>query len=97
MQVEGAVTALVVVALWACAVVDVVTADDLRMRRLSKAAWLKVVLLLPIVGGGWWVLLGRPIGSPRSTGPGFRARRRTLDTEEFARFVAGLRRASTRE
>ena len=97
MQVQGAVTALVVVALWVCAVADVISADELRTRRLSKAAWLKIVLLLPIVGGGWWVLLGRPLGSPRSTGPGFRTRRRTLDTEEFTRFVAGLRRASSRE
>jgi hypothetical protein len=88
---------LVVVAVWVCSVADVIAADDLLTRRLSKAAWLKLVLAIPVLGGLVWFALGRPARTPRSGGPWFRGSRRISrsDTEEFAQFVAGLRRATS--
>jgi hypothetical protein len=96
MQYGTAAIVLVVVAVWVCSVADALAADDLLTRRLSKAAWVRVVLMLPVVGGLVWLVLGRPARQPRSGGPGFRPRSRVTKTgtDEFAQFVAGLRRAT---
>ncbi|MGH8887956.1 MAG: PLD nuclease N-terminal domain-containing protein [Egibacteraceae bacterium] len=92
MQYGGTVAGLIMVGFWVYALTDVLGADDLLTRRLAKSAWLKLVMFLPLAGGITWLLIGRP--APRSGEPDLRARRRMLDVEEFAQFVAGLQRAS---
>ena len=41
-------------------VVDAVQTDDDRVRGLPKALWLVMILLFPLVGGGAWLIAGRP-------------------------------------
>jgi hypothetical protein len=49
---------------------DVALTESDRVRNLPKATWVPVVLLLPVIGGVVWLLLGRPTGS--DLGPGGR-------------------------
>jgi hypothetical protein len=41
-------------------VLDLSLTDRHAVRRLSKLGWFAVVLALPVVGAGLWLLLGRP-------------------------------------
>ena len=56
--------ALVSLGLFAYALVDLVTTPRAQVRTLPKVLWL-VVLLVPLLGGVAWLLLGRP-RRPRS-------------------------------
>ncbi|PUA81347.1 PLD nuclease N-terminal domain-containing protein [Nocardioides currus] len=40
--------------------VEAISADGSRTRNLSKAVWIPVILLLPLVGALAWVFAGRP-------------------------------------
>lgn len=71
---------LVAVALYISFVVDVVRTPGSLVRSLPKAVWLIVVVLVPLVGGLLWTLLGRP----RSTGSWFAARRVTAPDDDPA-------------
>lgn len=60
---------LIVTALWVVCLVDVICAEEHRIRHLPKPLWLVIVLLVPLVGSGLWLLLGRPLGGlPARTG-----------------------------
>jgi hypothetical protein len=50
---------LVLFALWVVCVIDVIVADELRVRNLPKMVWLLIVLLLPDVGSIAWLVAGR--------------------------------------
>lgn len=57
-------------------VLDLALTDRDAVRRLSKVGWFAVVLALPVVGAGLWLLLGRPgtdarpgRGEPPRAGP----------------------------
>jgi hypothetical protein len=39
---------------------DLSLTDRNAVRRLSKVGWFAIVLALPVVGAGLWLLLGRP-------------------------------------
>lgn len=46
-------------ALWVFCFIDVIVADETRVRNLPKLVWLLIVLLLPDIGSIAWLLLGR--------------------------------------
>ena len=75
--------ALVAVAVTIYTLIDCARTDRHQVRSLPKAAWLVVILLLPLIGAGLWYVLGRPgvfsapAAAPRSNAPD--------DDEDFLR------------
>jgi hypothetical protein len=53
---------VVLFALWVYTLVEVLTTPEGAMRALPKAAWVIVVLLLPLIGVVAWWVAGRPEG-----------------------------------
>lgn len=53
-------------ALWVYCLFDVIMADESRIRNLSKATWIFIVLVTSIVGAVAWLVAGRPEGPARS-------------------------------
>lgn len=49
----------VAVAFWVYAVVDCAVQSPLRHRGVSKPVWLVIVIVLPVVGGILWFVVGR--------------------------------------
>lgn len=69
---------LIVMVVWVGALIDVICADEHRVRNLPKTLWLIIVIMLPMVGSVLWLLIGRPDGGvwmrpgwSRSPAPGF--------------------------
>lgn len=69
---------LIVMIVWVGCLIDVICADEHRVRNLPKTVWLIIVIILPMVGSLLWLLIGRPDGgvwihrgSSRSTTSGF--------------------------
>lgn len=54
-------------AVWVAALIDVIVADEYRVRHLPKVVWLLIVILLPLVGSVIWLLVGRPEGPAPTT------------------------------
>ena len=52
---------LVLLALWAYCVFDVIASDEALIRNLPKGIWLVIVIFLPDVGSLAWLALGRPL------------------------------------
>jgi hypothetical protein len=52
---------LVLLALWAYCIFDVIAADDTLIRNLPKGMWLVIVIFLPDIGSLAWLALGRPL------------------------------------
>jgi len=83
---------IVLVALYISFAVDVVRTPRGEARALPKWLWLIIVLILPIVGGVLWLILGRP------RYPGSRWRRRTpLAPDDDPRFLRKLDEEAWRE
>jgi hypothetical protein len=59
---------LALIAFWLYCLFDVITTPDEESRNLPKLLWVLIVVLMPIAGGTFWLLLGRPTGprAPRS-------------------------------
>jgi hypothetical protein len=55
---------LVLLALWISSIIDVVRTPSPATRALPKWAWLLIVVVLPLIGGLIWVLLGRERPEP---------------------------------
>lgn len=55
---------LLVLALWISSVIDVLRTPASAVRALPKWSWLLIVVLIPLLGGLLWVLLGRQRPSP---------------------------------
>jgi len=55
---------------WVYSIVDCALQHPTRHRGVSKPIWLLIVILLPVVGGVLWFVVGR---SRRSSAPAFRA------------------------
>ncbi|MGB3885370.1 MAG: PLD nuclease N-terminal domain-containing protein [Gordonia sp. (in: high G+C Gram-positive bacteria)] len=83
---------LLVLAMWVIALIDVIVAEEYRVRHLPKVAWVLIVIFLPLVGSVIWFLVGRPEGpgsvaSPRGSRPtaGFPEYERPNQTPEQVR------------
>jgi hypothetical protein len=50
-------------ALWIYCLLDVIMADESRIRNLSKGTWVFVVLVTSVVGAVAWLVAGRPESS----------------------------------
>ncbi|HYP24612.1 MAG TPA: PLD nuclease N-terminal domain-containing protein [Actinomycetota bacterium] len=59
----GGLIGILLLALWAYCIFDVISTDEALMRNMPKVMWLIVVILIPTVGAVAWLLLGRPIGA----------------------------------
>ncbi|GHE43294.1 hypothetical protein GCM10017673_51860 [Streptosporangium violaceochromogenes] len=60
---------LALLAFWLYCLFDAITTPDEEARNLPKLLWVVIILLLPLAGGLFWLLLGRPNGSPAQRGP----------------------------
>lgn len=55
----GVLIGLAIVAFWLYTLFDVITTPEEEARNVPKALWVVVVLLIPVVGGAFWLLYGR--------------------------------------
>lgn len=62
--------ALVLIAFWVFSIVDCALQPPTRHRGVSKPVWLLIVVLLPVIGGVLWLIVGR---SRPSATPAYRA------------------------
>ncbi|GIH90955.1 hypothetical protein Psi01_15850 [Planobispora siamensis] len=62
---------LTMLAFWLYCLFDVITTPDEKARNLPKLLWVVIVVVTFVVGGLFWLLLGRPLG-PRPPRPTFR-------------------------
>lgn len=62
--------ALLLIAFWVYSIVDCALQPPTRHRGVSKPVWLLIVVLLPVIGGILWLVVGR--SRPRQQ-PTFRA------------------------
>ena len=98
----------IVLLIWVAALIDVIVADEYRVRHLPKFGWLIIVILIPLAGSLVWFIVGRPEGSAaqvphRTTGfpeyerPQYREPARgPEDEEEFLRKVRARAEAQRR-
>ncbi|MBM7368683.1 PLD nuclease N-terminal domain-containing protein [Gordonia hydrophobica] len=63
------VIGLIIFAMWVVALIDVILAEEYRVRQLPKLAWVFIVILLPLIGSVIWFIVGRPEGPPSTPGP----------------------------
>lgn len=68
------------------AIVDCAFAPAQRIRSLNKPLWILLILLLPVIGGVLWLLLGRGRKSGQST------TRRTVAPDDDPEFLGSSRR-----
>ena len=67
MLIRGGVgVGVVLFGVWVYCLLDVIMADEYRIRNLSKATWIMIVLFTFEVGAVAWLVAGRPHGSARS-------------------------------
>lgn len=71
------ILALVLTAFWVFAIVDCAVQPPTRHRGVSKPIWILIVLLLPVLGGVLWLVVGRVRASAIA------ARRAPDDDPEF--------------
>lgn len=86
------ILALVATAFWVYTIVDCAVQPAGRHRGVSKAAWIVIVIVLPVLGGILWFLIGRGRAS-RPTA----ARRAPDDDPEFLRGMSASARAEQDE
>ncbi|MEU4541956.1 PLDc N-terminal domain-containing protein [Nonomuraea dietziae] len=61
---------LAVLAFWLYSLFDVITTPEKETRNLPKILWVLVIVLVPLVGSVFWLLLGRPLRSRPLRMPG---------------------------
>ncbi|MCQ4121560.1 PLDc N-terminal domain-containing protein [Rhodococcus tibetensis] len=89
---------LIVLIVWVGCLIDVICAEEYRVRHLPKTLWLIIVILLPLIGSVLWLLVGRPHGGswagprqPAASGfpeydrPGRHVAQQSESDEEFLR------------
>lgn len=72
------------------AVVDCVVTASERVRGIPKALWILVILLLPVVGGILWLVIGKDRAA------GYPSRRR-LGPDDDPKFLGRLGESAARE
>ncbi|WP_049559418.1 PLD nuclease N-terminal domain-containing protein [Nonomuraea sp. SBT364] len=56
----GVIVGLALLAFWLFSLFDVITTPEEEVRHSPKAVWLIVVAVLPLIGGLFWMIRGRP-------------------------------------
>jgi hypothetical protein len=85
----GGIVALLLMAFWIWAILDVIATDAALCRNLPKGVWLILVLILPDIGSIAWLLLGRPErGSWKPGSTDYSAPRRPVGYEDDPRYTA---------
>ncbi len=76
---------MLAVVFWIVSIVDCAVQPDTRHRGVSKGAWVAITVVLPIVGGLLWFLLGRakPVAATA-------VRRAPDDDPDFLGSVGGM-------
>lgn len=78
---------LVLLALWAYCIFDVIASDETLIRNLPKGMWLIIVIFLPDLGSLAWLALGRPLNAGWRPGDTTRrSPRRAVGPEDRADF-----------
>lgn len=81
------ILALVATVFWVYTIVDCAVQPPSRHRGVSKGAWMAIVILLPVLGGILWFVIGRGRAASKTT-----ARRAPDDDPEFlGRMTASAR------
>ncbi len=75
---------------WIYTIVDCALFDRLRVRGLAKGWWVAIVVLLPVVGGVLWLVIGRGRRGARSHGG-------QLAPDDDPEFLRGLRADARQE
>jgi hypothetical protein len=79
----GGIVALLLLAFWIWAILDVIATDSALCRNLPKGVWLLLVLVLADIGSIAWLLLGRPErGSWKPGSTDYSAPRRPVGYED---------------
>lgn len=86
------ILALVATAFWVYTIVDCAVQPAARHRGVSKAVWMVIVIVLPVLGGILWFLIGRG----RADRP-VAMRRAPDDDPEFLRGMSASARAEQDE
>jgi hypothetical protein len=77
--------------------VDVIQADEARVRVLPKTLWILVIVLLPFVGPIAWLLAGRPVSGAGAARSSFGVRRnRPAAPDDDPDFLAALARSNAK-
>ncbi|MDA0633165.1 PLDc N-terminal domain-containing protein [Nonomuraea sp. MCN248] len=56
----GVLIGLALLAFWLFSLFDVITTPEEEVRHSPKAVWLIIVAAVPLVGGAFWMMRGRP-------------------------------------
>jgi len=56
----GVIVSLALLAFWLFSLFDVITTPEEEVRHSPKAVWLIIVAALPLIGGLFWMMRGRP-------------------------------------
>jgi hypothetical protein len=66
--------AIIAIAFYIYSIIDVIRSPKNQVRTLPKYVWLVIVVVLPVLGGAMWLILGRvwPAGglNGKKSGPG---------------------------
>lgn len=63
------ILAVAAVVFWVFSIVDCAVQPASRHRGVSKSAWMLIVILLPVLGGVLWLIIGRGRQNPQAAGP----------------------------
>ncbi|MDN4648851.1 PLDc N-terminal domain-containing protein [Curtobacterium sp. PsM8] len=77
------VIVVVAVAFTVFALIDCATMPRTRVRSLRKGIWVLLIVVLPVLGGVMWFLLGRTPAVPRGNGGGGAGYRGPEDDPDF--------------
>jgi cytochrome c-type biogenesis protein CcmH/NrfF len=74
-----------VLAFMVYSIVDVIVTDERRIRALNKVLWVLLIIILPVIGGVLWFLLGKERNDPG-------AEPRRMAPDDDPNFLKNLRR-----
>ncbi|GAA5150105.1 hypothetical protein GCM10025768_14370 [Microbacterium pseudoresistens] len=73
----GVVFSVLVLALMIGALIDIITRTDDQVKHLPKVLWIILVVIVPLVGGVLWFVIGREYGDSGVSMPRMRRERTT--------------------
>lgn len=83
---------VVELALLVYCLIDLWQADAARVRNLPKVVWVLLIVVVPLVGGVAWLVLGRPQSLDGGATPGSRPPQAPRGPDDDPDFLRGLGR-----